>query len=93
MISEIWLLLQCAVALQRALYEADALEQRRPCTRTNAMSNFNLHTQNGRSLEPWNASLCGFGWMVTSVVTVANLASFPAISDLFSKKQKQTKKA
>ncbi len=43
-ISEIFLLLQCATALLRALYEADALEQRRPCT-----SNFYLHT-----LKKWS---------------------------------------
>ncbi len=59
-ISEIWLLLQCAAALQRALYEADALEQCRPCTRTSATtSNFYSHILKkwsqmhfGRSLEP-----------------------------------------
>ncbi len=37
MTSEIWLLLQCAVALQCALYEAEALKQRTPCTRTSVM--------------------------------------------------------
>ncbi len=41
--------------LYRVLYEADALEQRIPCTRTSATtSNFYLHIHNrfGRSLEP-----------------------------------------
>ncbi len=51
-ISEIFLLLQCGVALQRTLYEADALEQRRPCTRTSATtSNFYSHT-----LKKWSQS-------------------------------------
>ncbi len=49
---------------QRALYEADALEQRRPCTRTSATtSNFYSHTLKkwshfGRSLEPWQWNFC-----------------------------------
>ncbi len=52
-ISEIWLLLQCATALQRALCEADALEQRRPCTRTSATTKkMFTHTLSNRSLEP-----------------------------------------
>ncbi len=42
---------QCAVALQRAQYEADALEQRRHTSAT--MSNFYSHSlKNGHSLEP-----------------------------------------
>ncbi len=50
LISEIWLLLQCPVALQHGLYEADALEQRRPCTRTSATtSNFYSHILNSHS--------------------------------------------
>ncbi len=41
------------MALQHALCEADALEQRRPCTRTSATtSNFYLHTLK-KCLEPW----------------------------------------
>ncbi len=44
---------------QRALYEADALEQRRPCTRTSAItSNFYSHTLKKRSqMRPfWSQS-------------------------------------
>ncbi len=54
LISEIFLLLQCAAA-----GSARALEQRRPCTSTSATtSNFYSHTLKkwshfGRSLEPW----------------------------------------
>ncbi len=56
-ISEIGLLLQYAAALQHAQYEAGALEQRRPCTRTSATtSKIYTHSQKmvdfARSLEP-----------------------------------------
>ncbi len=64
---------------QHALYEADALEQRRPCTRTSATtSNFYSHTLKkwshfGRSLEPCKAhcsSVCACVWWAQERVCV-----------------------
>ncbi len=48
--SLLWLVTTVCCGWQRALYEADTLEQRRPCTHTSAtMSNFYSHT-----LKKWS---------------------------------------